>query len=280
MIAQQVPLRPQICQSHAGFSLLEVLVASGILVIGLAAVASLLPAAASRLDEAIQIDRAVTFSANVHADLLVRRDDIFDPNHLPSTITVFGNPLLASQAAAAHENIVIHQNFENLFRNAEWWGPDALEVRRSTSGLPDNLFSGNDRAIRQEMCWLATLSTPTASPAAGAHAVLSIVVFKKPDIETKSVDLTSIGGDVFQAALTDEIRRACVGSCSYVLDPGKLPPASPWLRVRSSWTQGSSADPDSTDTRLIFDAAPSATPVTVIAFENIVRVDSYPIILE
>lgn len=58
---------------RSGFSLLEVLVAMGILVTGLASVAALLPAAGSRLAEATAIDRAGTLSANAQADLVNRR---------------------------------------------------------------------------------------------------------------------------------------------------------------------------------------------------------------
>ena len=49
--------------ARAGFSLLEVLVACGILVVGLASIAAILPAAGSRLSEAAAQDRAVAAAA-------------------------------------------------------------------------------------------------------------------------------------------------------------------------------------------------------------------------
>ncbi|MBM4058212.1 MAG: hypothetical protein FJ275_08255, partial [Planctomycetes bacterium] len=53
--------------ARAGMTLLEVLVACGILVMGLASVAAMLPAAGARLAEATAIDRAGTLSANCFA---------------------------------------------------------------------------------------------------------------------------------------------------------------------------------------------------------------------
>lgn len=275
-------------QSPRGFSLLEVLVASGILVVGLAAVAALMPAAANRLDEAVKIDRAVTLADDVYADLMMRRDHgLFAADNPPSRLIVFGKSDLVSQTLPEVQKLLPeaddYEGLASLFPVTTWWGPDALEVGQATSGLPQNLFTGTDRRVRQEMCWLATLSKDAASAAAGTYAVFSIVVFRKPDLSPEVIGLElPVGSEVYNtteaANITDEKRRAYLRSCSYVLDPGRLPPASPWLRVRSSWTQGLSGNPNSSDTRLIFDASPSGS--SVIAFENIVRVDSRLITLE
>jgi Tfp pilus assembly protein PilV len=57
---------------RAGVTLLEVLVACGILVVGLASVASILPAAGTRLAQATLEDRAGTAAANAYADIVNR----------------------------------------------------------------------------------------------------------------------------------------------------------------------------------------------------------------
>jgi Tfp pilus assembly protein PilV len=57
---------------RAGLSLLEVLVACGVLAIGLASVAAILPAASSRFGQAQLADRAGFLAANARADLLNR----------------------------------------------------------------------------------------------------------------------------------------------------------------------------------------------------------------
>jgi len=56
-----------------GITLLEVLVACGILIMGLASVAALLPAAASMMAEASRLDRAANLATNAVADLRFRR---------------------------------------------------------------------------------------------------------------------------------------------------------------------------------------------------------------
>lgn len=55
-----------------GFTLLEVLVACGILIVGLVSIAAILPAAASRVGEATAMDRAATLNALAMGDLQLR----------------------------------------------------------------------------------------------------------------------------------------------------------------------------------------------------------------
>jgi Tfp pilus assembly protein PilV len=92
---------------RAGFSLLEVLVACGILVIGLASVAAILPAAGSRLGEAAAQDRALAAAAAAMAEIqtrgLVSRGLI--PTGTAGTFspraTVFGETLSLAMTSSA-----------------------------------------------------------------------------------------------------------------------------------------------------------------------------------
>lgn len=91
-----------------GFSLLEVLVACGILVLGLASVAAILPAAGARLGEAAAQDRAAAASYVAFSDLRSRglcAQDLFPgaPSS-PATAVVFGETLSLSISTACTAN--------------------------------------------------------------------------------------------------------------------------------------------------------------------------------
>ena len=62
----------RLCNNRPGFSLLEVLVACGILVIGLASIAAILPAAGSRLGEASAQDRAMAAATAAMSEIRCR----------------------------------------------------------------------------------------------------------------------------------------------------------------------------------------------------------------
>jgi Tfp pilus assembly protein PilV len=93
MISRRFPLQ----SARSGFSLLEVLVACGILVVGLASVAAILPAAGSRLGEASDLDRAAAAAAVAMSEIRCRNlaaRDMF-PGSLSGTAQaiVFGETL-------------------------------------------------------------------------------------------------------------------------------------------------------------------------------------------
>lgn len=93
MISRGFPLQ----SARSGFSLLEVLVACGILVVGLASVAAILPAAGSRLGEASDLDRAAAAAAVALSEIRCRNlaaRDMF-PGSLSGTAQaiVFGETL-------------------------------------------------------------------------------------------------------------------------------------------------------------------------------------------
>lgn len=83
---------------RAAFTLLEVLVACGILVVALASIAAILPAAASRLGDATASDRAATMTSLVFSDLRSRgfaNRNLF-PNPTSAAGVVFGDGLSTS----------------------------------------------------------------------------------------------------------------------------------------------------------------------------------------
>lgn len=95
------PIRAPITRgSPAGFSLLEVLVASGILVVGLASIAAVLPAAGARLGEAAAQDRAAAAASVAFSEIrsrgLCRRDIFPGASSGAAAAVVFGETLSLS----------------------------------------------------------------------------------------------------------------------------------------------------------------------------------------
>jgi len=86
-----------------GFTLLEVLVACGILVVALASIAALLPAAASRLGQASRTDQAAMAAAVALSDIQLR--DLTSPSLFPSAPVssgvVFGEVMSTAVAVSA-----------------------------------------------------------------------------------------------------------------------------------------------------------------------------------
>ena len=92
-------------RARAGFSLLEVLVACGILVVGLASIAAILPAAGSRLSEAAAQDRAVAAAAVAMSEIRCRNlaaRDIFPTGSTAiAPAVVFGETLSLAVTTSA-----------------------------------------------------------------------------------------------------------------------------------------------------------------------------------
>lgn len=291
---------------RSGFSLLEVLISTGILVVGLASIAALIPAAADRMRQAVVADRSGALAANAYADIMARKSSgILKASHLAGGSTAaFGkggepsvNPngllgkldthltqLKCPVARPANGPFGLFQNSGRDFDNQ-----DNLEYTQNGINLPDNLISGTDRSYSSEVCWLATISTSAVSPSAGDIAELSIAVFRKSDGDVKILSLTRNGGvfTVNPSGLTpeptpDDLRFYLKG-CGYVLDASTSPVT--WRRMTSVWSDADVNDVDSdNDTteqvmRVIFSPAPTAS-LSVIAFENLVRVDTHSIRLD
>jgi Tfp pilus assembly protein PilV len=115
--------------NRRGITLLEVLVACGILAFALSGIAAILPAAGSRLAESVAEDRAAVLSANVYAEFQARqflRASLFNgvpavsasPNQQSETL-VFGNlgPTLDWTGTAANASITAQKEAPSFFIN-------------------------------------------------------------------------------------------------------------------------------------------------------------------
>lgn len=122
----------------------------------------------------------------------------------------------------------------------------------------------------------ATL-VPQAFPAkAGAAAVLSVAVFRK-EPTPQAIALTQHSGDLYRMTAADEATmKKFLKSCSFVLvSPTNTAQVPRWFRIASSWQKGC---------YVVFAdsgfASVAGTAPTVIAFDNLVRVDQYNVILQ
>lgn len=278
----------QASQSRAGLTLLEVLVACGILVIGLSSIAAILPAAGSRLTQAAQADRAGVMAANAYADVANRRlvsADLFSSgtkacvfgkelSEVPGVSTAVGD-VTAIAAGAINARIDATTGF--------WLQDDLVYLPATSADTPSNAFVSGTTRIRQYnegVCWGAMVSS-TSAAAIGVPATLSIAVFKKEGGPPLAIALTQASG-MFKMTSPDEstLKRYLAG-CSYVLALSKPPAQQPrWFRITSAWKQANAADcwvVFADHAGLVSFAG--ATP-TVIGFENVMRVDQYPVTLD
>jgi type II secretory pathway pseudopilin PulG len=201
-------LRPEIDPSSSrrrqGFTLLEVLVACGILVVSLASIAAILPAAGSMLAEANAQARASSLAANAFSELRSRRllaADVFVPGTSSARMgrlldaatedldndgvldggeDTNGNGLLDAPPSPA--NLTVVDGRVDRVRTFQL-EDDVVYSLSGTSGLPGNSFVKNGsagvREYRDGVCWGAMLVSDSVSPPIGTLALLSVAVFKK-----------------------------------------------------------------------------------------------------
>jgi hypothetical protein len=283
---------------RAGVTLLEVLVASGILVVGLASVASILPAAGTRLSQATLEDRAGTLAANAYADIVNRGlvgADIFGTATTKSVTFGLTLPAMAGGtnsgkfiASAYHEapEVVLARLDDSRTTFLE----DDLVYQ--PAGLADtpvsSFFGGNSpREFKSGVCWGAMLAPDSFPAAPGGVATLSIAVFRKPgSATTLTLQEAARGSSIFQCPAADEaLRKQYLPGCGYVLALPTTSSAPPkWIKITSSWTASGTGP-----VNLVLDLFPLGSGTAnlilsglmqVVAFENLQRVDQYPVALE
>jgi hypothetical protein len=285
------PLADIGCHPRAGMSLLEVLVACGILVIGLSSIAAMLPAAGSRLAQATQADRAGVMTANAYAEVVNRGLLAADVFSVPNKACVFGKELgelptapTCATAAAPFTAVASGSLAQRIDVVTGFLLQDDLVYRPPTSAdTPINDFGSATSSVRrfnEGVCWGAMISSTTTA-VMGTPATLSIAVFKKEGASPKAISLTAASG-MYRMATSDEsdLKRYLPG-CSYVLalpSGGNQQPR--WFRIASSWKQ-----PNGADCWVTFEDHGGFTSVagsnaTVVGFEHLMRVDQYPVTLE
>ena len=268
--------------TREGFSLLEVLVACGLLVLGLASFAAMLPAAGSRLAEAAAEDRAGTLAANAWAEIVSRglaASDLF-PAGSAGKACVFGQVLPTVSATnvlpAATATLAARIEPSRGFALE-----DDLVYQPSASAVtPANSFSNGGtgpREYRDGACWAAMLAPvdPAATVGPGSLATISIAVFRKAG-GTQTFTLTPASGNYSLSPADESTRKRFARGCSFllVLVPGQLPD---WRRINASWTTtaGTQSYLNFTDSSGL-----PAGAFTAIGFEGLLRLDERTIVLD
>ena len=303
----KVPHVPPPAGSRAGFSLLEVLVACGILVIGLTSIAAILPAASSRLAEATAEDRAGTLAANAYAEAVARgllSSDIFKSStnsngdtvrtFSSGTACVFGRVLTVNGtftsipagkvALASGTTVSGTVLFTRIDQARGFVLEDDLTYSIPTTGeTPNNSFlngGAGPREYKDGVCWggMLTPTVLTGPVGPGSVATLSLAVFNKSG-SIQSLTLTPTSGYYSVLPADVQTRKTYSKGCSYLLVlPTSAAPT--WQRINASWTvTGSTVLTGSTF--LTFTGTqsfPKDTPA--IGFEGLLRLDERTIVLD
>ena len=278
--------RPRLDRSRAtrGMTLLEVLVACGILVVGLASIAAMLPAAGSRLGQAAMEDRAGNLAGNALAQARsagVIAADVFSN---PNRAVAFGRgidtlPAVDGQRFAAAAPILGQRIDANRGFVLE---DEVLFTPPTTAVTPVNDFTDGRRSFKEAVCWGATIVPSSFPAAAGGPATLSIAVARKTPV-ARAIPLLKQEGGLYVMATPDEaVRKTFLKGCSYaVVPPADATKAPRWYRITASWRTDS---PPTPQVFIAFDGADfetfaGANP-TVIGFDGLVRVDEHEVVLQ
>lgn len=216
--------------ARSGLTLLEVLIAAGILVVGLSSVAAILPAASSLLGEAIVTDRATALAANAVADIEFRR--VLKASDFQGGIkAVVMGDVFAAPAITTFYNTSPRKRIAAIAKTAL-----------------DNEAYGS--------AWYLMTATPVAAVgpyAAGMPVRVAVAVTRRQltatDSDTAGVQLARVSEGVYRVVITgtnpnvtltraqtiqaEANRRAYLAPCSWVLANKNNIPT--WLRIGSSW---------------------------------------------
>lgn len=249
------------CAQRAGFSLLEVLVACGILVVGLAGIAAIMPAAGARLGEASAQDRAAAAVENAFVDISARglvSKNLFQTGVGPATYSgtsaaMFGvavpampsggvpGVFMAAANGPASEWLAARID-ATASQNRGFFLEDEL-VYAAADEVPLNSFVDGIREFNRGVCWSALVSPMpwSISPDSMKVARVSVAVFRKPPIDHMDFQLQHAAGNVFNVTspspLDDSARKTFLKPCGFLLASGTAAPR--WLEINSSWMKGS-----------------------------------------
>jgi len=268
-------------QSRAGFSLLEVLVACGLLVIGLTSLAALLPAAASRLAEAHAEDQAGTLAADAWADIVNRglaSSDLFPANSTGAART-FG-PAFSSLSGPTITQAKADVVSSRIDASRSFTLEDDLTDRPLADGnAPLNMFSEaglGPRDHREGICWAAMITPRSfAAPVGpGSAATVSLAVFKKAG-DIQPFTLTYSSGNYALSPGDESTRKTFARGCSYLLlTPSGTSPT--WRRINASWTTNGGSFVTFTDP----DGLPTSGTISGFGFQGLLRLDERAVVLD
>ena len=272
--------------NRAGMSLLEVLVALGVLAAGLASVAALLPAAGARLADATAIDQAGALAANTHADLRIR-------NVLTASMFTGSTP---PQAVVSGSTIMAFSTGTEISVEPRLYPTISLtkvDVRLGVSGTTTEV-TDNGVCCGVMVVPVASTTTPIT---AGMPARVTVATFKQSTFQSQQIKLTAATGTasvlsgsniaIFTTgsdAVADAVRKQFLGSCAWVLassTSGTSTSRPAWLQIGGSWTTTGStglpvgsyvsfSDPTAVGPLL------SGSTLSVYGFTHILRVDERP----
>lgn len=247
---------------HAGMTLLEVLVACGILILGLSGIAALLPAAGFQLSQAATEDRAGVLAANARSDASSRRLSAAALCSNPALAVAFGPGLneLSSIAPTWFASAVASKLTDRIDGTRGFWLEDDLAHLTDASENPVNTFANGSigpREFKDRVCWAGLLlpgmnsdGSRAAAAAAGQPATLAIATLRKAPDAGRGAKLFTLTAPAVDAAppvcfdlaaheLSEEAdRKLFLGPCSWVLLLPTLPGTAPIkpVQINSSWT--------------------------------------------
>jgi len=190
-----------------GITLMEVLIAIGILAVGLSSVAALLPAGGSQAKKAVMADRAATLAENALADAVTAgliRPDALTGGGSRIVLDPIGDPGLAgltyrslTVAGVYGGGGAVSSAVPQLFGQSR---DDLIFNDPATEdALPTNLLVEGTRGyLGRTSCLWAIESLTAGSIVAGRQARLSVVLFHEREV-------TSPGSAVFNGGGTAEI---------------------------------------------------------------------------
>jgi hypothetical protein len=263
-------------------TLLEVLIACGILVVGLSSIASLLPAAGSRLSQAALEDRAGSLAANAHTEAFARNLVSLDLFVDRSKSIAFGRGMLTLPTLAAQQFAVpsplINQRIDP--QRGFLLEDELVYAPSTTNDTPGNDFPGGRRAFKEGLCWGATLVPENFPAEAGGAAVLSVPVFRKePTPQLIALRQIPDSGGLYRMETLDRnVLKRFLASCSSVLVPASNAAQGPrWCRITVSWEANGTGFIVFDDTNI---AQFAGGQPRVIAFDTMVRIDRYTVALQ
>jgi len=259
-------------------TLLEVLVACGILVIGLASVAALLPAAASVLADASRIERAANLATNAVADLRFQG--------IPSA-TAFKLPDPDNETPP--QDVVKTLVIGSMFPDTPFGQPPFKQQEASPTPLDEQAYG---------RVWFGATITPLAQAGEikkGMPAKATIVVFRQEDAESRTIPLTQLYPGVYELTAgtvqeREAARKRFLPGCTWVAVI--VDDAVQWLHVGSSWATYTKAGQTRaeksveqcfvsfSDPAAAADAADENNVLTVYAFAGVLKLEEHIVTLE